>query len=411
MGFFSKAAKVAFALCLSLCLVVWPMMIAAAHNTHNAYFSPNGEVLEISEYLKLSAGEKSVESMSGGDTTEEKELRLFGIFPVKTVTVTKTQRKYVIPGGIPFGVKMVSDGVMITSVSGVSCNGKIVAPARDAGIKCGDTIISVNGKKVYSNQDVVKQMKKEVTLEVRHQNGNVQKYQLTAALDPSDNSYKLGVSIRDSSAGIGTITFFDSQNSTFGGLGHPVCDSETGNVLALSQGSVVAAEIDGIVKGQNGSPGRLCGHFMPYKQSGEILENNETGVYGTLKNVKTTADPVLVAFKQEVKCGKATVLTTISGTKAEEFEIEIEKICVGSRNTKNMVVRVTDERLLEKTGGIVQGMSGSPILQDGKLVGAISHVFVNDCTRGYAIFAENMIKTAESISNKVGTDSPQKTAA
>ncbi len=395
----SKAVKAVFAVCFSLCLALWPMMIAAAHSTDDVYFVLDGENFEVSQYVKMAEVRKSIESSTNENVTEKKELRLFGVFPIKTVNVTKTQRKYVTPGGIPFGIKLVSDGVLITAVGGVNCRGKIVAPARDAGIKCGDAIISVNGKRVYSNEDVFKEMKKEVSLEIRHQNGECQKYQLEAVLDPSDNSYKLGIWVRDSSAGIGTITFFDSQNGTFGGLGHPVCDSDTGNMLALLKGEVVAAEIGSVVKGKNGSPGRLCGQFLPFKESGKILENNETGVFGTLKNVKTTADPIPVAFKQEIKTGKATILTTISGTKAEEFKIEIEKICIGNRSTKNMVVHITDERLLSRTGGIVQGMSGCPIIQNGKLIGAVSHVFVNDSTRGYAIFAENMLETAKTVAD------------
>lgn len=397
----SKTVKAVFAVCFSLSLALWSMMIAAAYGTDDTYFFSDSQGFEISRYVTMSSAE-SIESCNWQNTTEKKELRLFGIFPIKNVSVTKTERKYVSPGGIPFGIKLVSDGVLITAVSGVNCNGKVVAPARDAGIKCGDIILSVNGKRVYSNEDVVKEMKEQTTLEVRHENGRVQNYHLTAALDPNDNSYKLGIWVRDSSAGIGTITFFDSQNRIFGGLGHPVCDSDTGSILPLLKGEVVAAEIGGVIKGKNGTPGRLCGNFMPFKQSGKILKNNETGVFGTLKNVKSTADPIPVAFKQEIRCGKATVLTTISGTKAQEFEIEIEKICVGARSSKNMVVHITDERLLDKTGGIVQGMSGSPIIQGGKLVGAVSHVFVSDSTRGYAIFAENMLETAQSVaeSNK-----------
>ena len=397
MRVISKVAKAVFLVCFSVCLALWPMMIAAAYVTNDVYYVLEGEELEISKYVEMSAAGESIESSTTQNVTEKKELRLFGVFPIKTVNVTKTQRKYVTPGGIPFGIKLISDGVLITAVSGVNCGGKIVAPARDAGIKCGDAIVSINGKRVYSNEDVLKGMKKEVFLKIRHQNGNYGEYRLTAALDPSDNSYKLGIWIRDSSAGIGTITFFDNVNGTFGGLGHPVCDSETGKILPLFKGEVVAAEIDGVVKGKSGSPGRLCGQFMPFREAGKILKNNETGVFGTLKNVKAAAEPIPVAFKQEIKCGKASVLTTILGTKAEEFEIEIEKISLGARNTKNMVVHITDERLIEKTGGIVQGMSGSPIIQDGKLVGAISHVFVNDSTRGYAIFAENMLSSTNQL--------------
>lgn len=400
MRFISKGIKVIFAFCTAACIAIWPAMIAAANSIPERYYIDGSQGLEFSGAISYAEPQKSLPISAFENGTQRAELRLFGIFPLKTVNVVKTDRKYLAPGGIPFGIKLVSDGVLITAASGINCAGKIIAPARDAGIKCGDVIVSINGNRVYSNKDVLAQMKKEVTLEVRHQNGNLQNYKLQAAHDPSDNSYKLGIWVRDSSAGIGTVTFFDPQSSSFGGLGHPVCDSDTGNALALLSGEVVAAEIDGVVKGKNGSPGRLCGHFLPYKQSGRIFKNDQTGVFGTLKNVKTTAEPIPVAFKQEIKTGKATILTTISGTAPEEFEIEIEKICIGSRNTKNMVVHITDERLLSKTGGIVQGMSGSPILQDGKLVGAVTHVFVNDSTRGYAIFAENMLNSLQEISSK-----------
>ena len=273
MRLFSKIFKAVFAVCFSACLCLWPSMIAIASCTPETYYISQYDSLKLSEYLKAQTVNERIESSAEQNEAQKTEIKLFGIFPIKTVNVVKSEREYVVPGGIPFGIKLISDGVLITAVGGVNCDGIISSPARDAGIKCGDSIVSVNGKKVCSNEDVAANMKKEVTLEIRHQNGNRQTYNLNAVLDPSDNSYKLGIWIRDSSAGIGTITFFDSKSGTFGGLGHAVCDSETGQVLSLLEGSVVAAEIGGVVKGQNGSPGRLCGSFLPYKESGKILKN------------------------------------------------------------------------------------------------------------------------------------------
>ena len=405
MRLFEKTIKFVFSVSLVASVAIWSMIVASANSTFARYLVTEGQSLEISEYIQAIPCEKSLPSITAGNEKQKAELKLFGIFPIKTVTLSKSEEKYVVPGGIPFGVKMISDGVMITAVSGVNCEGRVVSPARDAGLKIGDVIVSINDEIMHSNEDVISAVNdadgNALNVTVKHPNGNSEQLKLKPVLDSSDKCYKLGIWVRDSSAGIGTVTFYDPQSQTFGGLGHAVCDSDTGNALALLEGEIVGAEIDGVTKGKNGAPGQLCGHFSPYFGAGRILKNDETGVYGTLNKVKVMSQPIPVAFKQDVKVGKATMLTTICGSSAEEYEIEIEKICIGDgRKTKNMVVHITDRRLLSQAGGIVQGMSGSPIIQNRKLVGAVSHVFVNDCTRGYAIFAENMLETAQSVANE-----------
>ena len=206
--------------------------------------------------------------------------------------------------------------------------------------------------------------------------------------------------VRDSSAGIGTLTFYSPSSQVFAGLGHPVCDVDTGETLPLSSGEIVPAKIYSVNRGVSGTPGELRGGFEK-GTLGNLTVNGETGIYGTLSNLPTLNDPVPVAMKQQVKSGSAQVLTTIDGTTPKLYDIRIDQVRYNdSSPTRNMVIVITDQELLDKTGGIVQGMSGSPILQDGKLIGAVTHVFVNDPTKGFAIFAENMLKTAETVAQQ-----------
>ncbi len=396
---FVKTVRLVSLFALILCTLVWTAILVSGKTTADSYYVECGQTLEISRYIKAEIKNDSIESISlSSEKTQNGELRLFGIFPIKTVSISQTDRKCVVPGGIPFGIKMISNGVMVTAVSAINCDGKLTSPARDAGIKSGDVILSINGRSVKSNLEVVDAVNqangKSIKVSLK-QNGKTKEVTANPIFDKTDKSYKIGVWVRDSSAGIGTVTFYDPQSSLFGGLGHAVCDSDTGNALALLEGEIVGAEIDSVTKGQNGAPGQLCGHFSPYAKAGKILINDDTGVFGTMSNVKVINGSIPVALKQQIKTGKATILTTIDGSQPQEFEIEIERICYNNaRKTKNMIVHVTDQRLLDKTGGIVQGMSGSPIIQNGKLVGAVSHVFINDSARGYAIFAENMLETA-----------------
>jgi len=326
-------------------------------------------------------------------------LRLFGVFPIKEITVKVVEATSVIPSGAPFGIKMYTDGVLVVGMSEVDSANGPKNPARSSGIKVGDVLISMNTQTVLTTEQVAGIVENSggapITVRVRRNNIEFD-INLTPEKSVNENRYKAGLWVRDSSAGIGTLTFIMPDSNIFGGLGHAICDVDTGEIIPLSSGKVVPARIYSVVKGQVGQPGELRGGFEP-GTLGNLTINSETGVYGVLDSSYTSGEAVSIAMKQQVKTGYAQILCTIDGTTPQYYDIEIEQVRYNdSSPTRNMTVRITDPRLLDQTGGIIQGMSGSPILQDGMLAGAITHVLVNDPERGFAIFAENMLRTASS---------------
>ena len=323
-------------------------------------------------------------------------LKLFGVIPIKTASVSVVDRPTLTVLGTPFGVKLLTKGVMVISTSDIEEKGKVTSPANECGIKVGDVIISINGEEVSSNSHIAsiidKSGGKPLSVEILR-NSTTMQTTLTPKKSDTDSKYKAGIWVRDSSAGIGTATFYDKNTKILAGLGHGICDSDTGEIMPLSSGEIVDVNILGLNRGAAGKPGEIIGTFASHVGYGELLNNSQTGVYAQLfSDIK--GEDFLLGLKQEIKTGKAYIISTLENGKSEKYEIEIEKVTLSNNNpTKNMIIRVTDKRLLEKTGGIIQGMSGSPIIQDGKLVGAVTHVFVNDPTKGYGIFAENMYKT------------------
>ena len=220
-----------------------------------------------------------------------------------------------------------------------------------------------------------------------------------AVRSQSERCYKAGIWVRDSSAGIGTMTFYDPETQMIAGLGHAVCDVDTGDIVPIASGEIVPARIYSVTKGQSGIPGELRGGFETGSY-GPLLVNGITGVYASCRTETITGERVEVALKQEIEEGEAKIYTTIRGKQPQWYRIRITQIRHRDENaTRNMVIEITDEELLESTGGIVQGMSGSPIVQNGKLIGAVTHVLVNDPTKGYAIFAENMLETAQGVAD------------
>ena len=293
---------------------------------------------------------------------------------------------------------MFTDGVLIVGLSRIHTENGLSCPALESGIVEGDVICSIDGEKVYTNEDVasfIENSDGETLSMLIKRDGETMTVEVTPEKMADGSGYKAGFWVRDSSAGIGTLTFYDPETMVFAGLGHAVCDVDTGEPLPLLSGEIVPAAINKIKRGVSGEPGELGGVFTSAKALGEVSINNETGVYGVLNsNIGGVSLPI--APKQDVYEGKATILATINGTKAKEYEIVIEKVSMSDNSpTKNMVIKVTDEELINKAGGIVQGMSGSPIIQNGRLVGAVTHVFVNDPTKGYGIFIENMLEAAE----------------
>ena len=364
--------------------------------------------MTIGEYDEMNVGKTYVcqalvnhaaEDASPVETEYMTSVKLFNVFPIKSAKVKVSRRKYVVPGGNAFGIRLYTKGVMIIRIDGVTTPSGNVSPGKAAGLKEGDMIISVDGVDVYRNRELsaifASSGGKTLKLEIER-DSKKKEINFTPVLCSEDSTYKGGLWIRDSTAGIGTVTWYDRTNGIFAGLGHAVCDADTGEIMPLSGGDAVEAEIKGCYKGTNGSAGELCGVFSS-GSIGSLYINGETGVYGIMDSFDADDKVVPVALRQEVKTGAAQIICTVDDTGAEYYNIEIKKIFDGTDNQRNMVIKVTDPVLLEKTGGIVQGMSGSPILQNGMLVGAVTHVFVDDPTEGYAIFAQNMTETAQGV--------------
>ncbi|MEG1777533.1 MAG: SpoIVB peptidase, partial [Angelakisella sp.] len=358
--------------------------------------------VELSERQTLAV---QADITAGG--SYEAELRLLGAIPVKTVQIRVVDRKTVRVSGAPFGIKMFTDGLMIVGMSDVAGEGARLNPAKLAGLKVGDIVEKIGGVRLTSNEQLDGMVQKSeggaVRLGVRR---GTEKLELSVKPVRSlgDGKYRLGIWVRDSSAGIGTLTYYDPNSGVFTGLGHAVCDIDTGDIMPLQSGEIVSAEITGCKIGKAGTPGELKGRFSGRGSIGELVGNTTSGVFGYLRGNIYMGREVTVATANEVKTGEATILTTIEGSEPQEYSVEIEKAEVHENGRgQNMIIRVTDPRLLEKTGGIVQGMSGSPILQEGMLVGSVTHVFVNDPMRGFGIFAENIDNTYKLLSNAVET--------
>lgn len=319
----------------------------------------------------------SVYSSTGN--TFRMDLKLLGLINIKPVSVQVVDRRVVALCGTPFGIKMVTDGVMVVGTGAVTdCNSRAVSPAQTAGIQEGDIILSINGEKISSKKQLTKLVESSagqpLSLVVRR-GEQLTSLHLSPVRSSLDNSYHLGLWVRDSSAGIGTMTFYDPNNGCFAGLGHAICDVDTGQLMPLSQGEIVEASIIGVHAGKSGSPGQLQGAFVANRSIGSLYTNSYNGVYGRLLSQPVDAQTIPMAQCQEVRQGPVKILTTVSGQKPQLFDACIEKLSLSQDEpTKNMVLRITDPDLLELSGGIVQGMSGSPIIQDGMLVGAVTHV-------------------------------------
>lgn len=301
------------------------------------------------------------------------------------VNAESQNTKQVILGGTPFGLKLFTNGVIIIKIDDGD------NPANNAGLKVNDLIVSANGQKVTSNEQFKSIVEncdgKAITLGVLRDN-----HSLTKTIVPvkdENHNYVLKMWIRDSTAGIGTVTYFDSTTNTFGALGHGICDSDTGLLMPLRDGEIMSATISSYNKGTDGVLGGLNGYF-DNETIGNITTNNDFGVYG-IYSYTDNCTMIDVASDNEISTGSASIVSTIEGTTPKEYSVEIVKLNLTKTNGQNMIVKVTDEELIEKTGGIIQGMSGSPIIQNGKLIGAVTHVFVNSPEKGYGITISNMM--------------------
>lgn len=369
------------------------------------YIEPGG-TLTLAAMPFLQAGEPSrgsTAAVSGSSETgsANQTLRLFGMLPVKTVRTVASATRTVTVSGAPFGVKMFADGALVVAFSDQLTALGTENPAKEAGLRLGDVIVSAAGQAIHGNEELsmaITSAEGDPIEVVFSRDGVQHTCTLTPVRDRDSGVWRAGVWVRDSSAGIGTLTFVDTEYGTFAGLGHAVSDSDTGADFPLLSGEIVPVTIIGVQKGAAGAPGELQGEFSGAAALGTVSANDATGVYGTLQNpaAAVTGQVMPVAEIQQVAPGPAQILTTIDGTAPQWYDVTIERVnmTAGDPN-RNLLIRVTDDRLLSVTGGIVQGMSGSPVVQNGTLVGAVTHVLVNDPTRGYGIFAATMLERAD----------------
>ncbi len=343
----------------------------------------------------------TINSKQSGET--ELQLKV-GNVPIKTVKVNVLDEFKVYPGGQSIGVQLQTAGVLVVGHHLVDTGTEKISPGELAKIRVGDMILKINGMFINDIEEVGKLVKeageKNQTLSLLVARGEEKlEVQLTPVHDAKEKAYRMGLYIRDSAAGVGTLTFYDPKSKRYGALGHVISDIDTGKPIVVGDGHVVQSRVTSIEKGMNGAPGEKFAIFQNEKEKlGNITKNTPFGIFGKMDKYpdnNLVNEPLPIALTEQVEEGPAQILTVVDGQKVEKFDIEIVNV-IQQRfpATKGMIIKVTDPRLLEKTGGIVQGMSGSPIIQKGRLVGAVTHVFVNDPTSGYGLFIEWMLQDA-----------------
>ena len=352
--------------------------------------NPNYQVVQTSSPLQNT------------DAVEKKKVavKLFNLINVKEIEVNTIPNTTVIPLGNLIGLKLYTSGVLVIGMTEIE--GK--KPYENSGIEEGDMIVEVNNKEVTCTAELISTVNeaKGEDLNIKYVRDGVEHVANIEPIRTEKNEYKLGLWVRDGAAGIGTMTYYEPQTGKFAALGHGIIDIDTENLINISSGELVSSRIASIVKGEEGSPGEIKGSISSGYTIGEINSNTGFGIYGNVKDTSrlniNNSNELEVANRDEIKTGKATILLNLENEVRKEYEIEITKIFRNNNvNNKSMLIKVTDEKLLELTGGIIQGMSGAPIIQNGKFVGAVTHVLVNDPTSGYAVFGDLMIKESREV--------------
>ncbi len=334
----------------------------------------------------------TISAEAGGQTSVT--FSLLGLIPVHETRVNVVEERTLIPGGQAVGVALKTRGVLVVSDA-----------AKGRALRAGDVILSADGKNVESTKALSEQVGTAQTDTVRLEvlrGGQTITVDAQAEPDPSDGRRKLGVWVRDSTAGVGTLTYIDPANQAYGALGHAIVDADTGRLLAAREGAILHASIVGVTKGQSGKAGELKGNFLKAgEQIGSLMENCEYGIYGVLDDMPENLiypQGLRAGARSAVHTGAASIIATVDADGPQEYGVEIVRCFAQSEpSQKGMILRVTDERLLEKTGGIVQGMSGSPILQDGRIIGAVTHVYLSDATQGYGMYIEWMLEKSDAM--------------
>lgn len=355
----------------------------------------NDETIETS-----SNSSQSLTKQAGKSTLE---VSLFDSINIKNVNVDVLPKTTVIPVGNIAGVKLYTNGVLVVGMSEIEgYDNKKYKPYENKGIKEGDTIVKIDEKLINSTEDLIETVNnsqgRDIKVQYIHQEET--KECSISPVKTSNSQYKLGLWVRDSAAGVGTVSFYEPTSKTFGALGHGITDIDTNELINIASGEFVTTRILNITKGESGNPGKIQGTVENQTNIGKIYKNSKFGIYGKVDNLSSLnidmSKEMEVALREEIKTGKARILCSLDNQQPQEYEIEIEKINKENNyDNKSMQIKITDQKLLEKTGGIIQGMSGSPVIQNGKFVGAVTHVLVNDPTKGYAVFGDIMLKQSK----------------
>lgn len=340
--------------------------------------------------------------------TKKLQVKLFDKFNVKDIDVSVIERTKVIPVGQVAGLKLYTTGVLVVGMSEIKgVNNEKYKPYENSGIKEGDTIIQIDDKEITDTDNLIKTVNsskgEKIQIKYLHE-GQTQECSIIPA-KTSETEYKLGLWVRDSAAGIGTMTYYEPKTKSFAALGHGITDIDTGELINISNGEFITTKVLSIVKGENGNPGKIQGSISEQTKIGTINKNSNFGIYGNIEDISKinlySTKEMDVAIRNEIQLGEAEILCTLDGQKVEKYKIQIEKIYLNNDyDNKSMFIKVTDDRLIQKTGGIIQGMSGSPVIQNGKFIGAVTNVLVNDPTKGYVVFGDVMLKEMRSIAKK-----------
>lgn len=348
------------------------------------------------KFIKLSM-DKGLSTSSEGESEKNVTVKLFGIIPIKKIKAKILPEEEVYIGGVPVGMSLTSQGAVVVSDYVVDCQNLQVQ--KNNFFKVGDIITSIDNKTISSLEDIDKVLSnvQQENVNVEYIRNNQAKSGNIGLIKDSEGRYKLGIWARDDFSGVGTLTFV-KKNNTYAALGHAITNGQDDNVIPMQEGSLYSCSLVGVNKGQKNKPGELKCVFVKNNERGDIQKNTQFGIYGFLDNSDGLIDQnvtAVLAGRLSVKPGKAKIISAVSGIR-EEYEIEIIKANYQDKHAdKSLVFRVTDPRLIELTGGIVQGMSGSPILQNGKLVGAVTHVFLSDPTKGYGVYSDWMLEQME----------------
>jgi len=412
-----KKRSVLLLISLLLCTVLQLLVeLPQLHQTQFSQMEPDlkGIWSNIIKVEKISSNQiVSVSSgMSRSQMSEKIEVtyKLFGIVPLRSSEVEVMSPMKLLPGGQSIGVTLQTQGVMVVGQAPVvDKNGQNIFPAKEAGIEVGDILLKIDDRDVRTDQEVSNainlagKQKGNANVLFKHHDQILEKI-VQPIFCIETGRYRMGLFVRDEAAGVGTLSFLDPVSKQYGALGHVITDADTNQKIEVYNGKIIASTIYSIEKGKRGHPGEKIGSFIPNSVfSGTIEKNTMTGIFGTMTGQVENPyfkEAIPVGWESEIKVGPAKIYTVIKGEKIEEFAVNIDRVMHNRTDSKNMIVRVTDPRLLEVTGGIIQGMSGSPIVQDGKLIGAVTHVFVNDSQRGYGVFIQNMLNDSNQLDKK-----------